>query len=244
MAKAMKTSAKLRGRNQGGFSLLELLIAIVILAVVVAVIVKGVTQLQKTNTNQAVNVDLTQQSRQFMDQVVADLHQAGFPNSNMFDTATQLLMAPGGCLPGAAPQPCSAAGLVQVTSTQVQYEGDVDGTGVSEIFVQLSPTAGPCPCTLRRGAVSKVNYLATAAPPTYYTEVDGVMNLNIFTAYDKFGNVVALPCGTATPGVCSDGSSIRNIKNIGILLNVRSNTPNPQTGAYTNVTMSTEAKVQ
>ncbi len=56
MAKAMKTSAKLRERSQGGFSLLELMIAIVILAVVVAVIVSGVTQLQKSNTNQAVNV--------------------------------------------------------------------------------------------------------------------------------------------------------------------------------------------
>jgi prepilin-type N-terminal cleavage/methylation domain-containing protein len=228
MAKAMKTSAELRGRTQGGFSLLELLIAIVILAIVMAVIVSGVTELQKTNTNQAVNVDLTQESRQFMDQVVADLHQAGFPSVEMFDLATST-----------ANPNLYAVGLVSVSSTAIQYEGDVDGTGVSEVFVQLTPNAGPCPCTLRRGAVSKALYPANL--PTYYTEVDGVANLNIFTAYDKFGNVVPLPC---TAGVCADGSSINNIKDIGILLNVRSNTPNPQTGAYTNVTMSTEAKVQ
>jgi len=242
--KAIGRFASIRERSQGGFSLLELTIAIAVLAVVVAVIVSGVTQLQKTNTAQAVNVDLTQESRQFMDQVVEDLHQAGFPSTAMFDPATQLLMAPGGCLPGAAPQPCYAAGLVQVTSSQIQYEGDVDGTGVSEIFVQLSPAGGPCPCKLLRGAVLKANFLATGAAPTYYTEVDGVNNLNIFTAYDKFGNVVALPCGTVTVGVCADGSSITNIKDMGVLLNVQSNVPNPITHTYTNVTMSTEAKLQ
>ncbi len=229
MAKAMKTSAKLRERSQSGFSLLELMIAIVILAVVVAVIVSGVTQLQKSNTNQAVNVDLTQEARQFMDQVVQDLHQAGFPNSKMFDPATL------------AGNPNSyAVGLVSVTPTAIQYEGDVDGTGVSEVIVQLNPAGGPCPCTLRRGAISKALYVGGTLP-TYYTEVDGVMNLNIFTAYDKFGNVVPLNCGLA---VCADGSSILNIKDIGVLLNVRSNTPDAVTHTYTNVTMSTEAKIQ
>jgi prepilin-type N-terminal cleavage/methylation domain-containing protein len=229
MAKVMKTSTKLRERSQCGFSLLELLIAIVILSIVVAVIVSGVTQLQKSNTNQAVNVDLTQEARQFMDQVVLDLHQAGFPNSKMFDPLTL------------AGNPNNyAVGLVSVSPTAVQYEGDVDGTGVSEVIVQLSPSGGPCPCTLRRGAISKALY-AGGTLPTYYTEVDGVMNLNIFTAYDKAGNVVPLNCGA---GVCADGSSIGNIKDIGILLNVQSNVQNPVTHTYTNVTMSTEAKIQ
>jgi len=236
--KAIGRFARIRERSQGGFSLLELLIAIVILAVVVAVIVNGVTQLQKTNTSQAVNVDLTQESRQFMDQVVEDLHQSGFPSVKSFDTATSL-----------AQPNLYAVGLVNVSSTQIQYEGDVDGStvcnpicsGVSEVIVQLSPQGGPCPCKLLRGSVSKASFLATGAAPTYYTEVDGVNNLNIFTAYDKFGNVVPLPC---VAGVCADGSSIANIKDIGMLLNVRSNVPNPLTNTYTNVTMSTEAKLQ
>jgi len=234
MMNATEEAANFEEGRQRGFSLLELLIAIVILAVVVAVIVGGVTQLQKTNTNQAVNVDLTQQSRQFMDQVVADLHQAGFPSVAMFDLTTS-----------AGNPALYSVGLVSVSSTAIQYEGDVDGTGVSEIFVQLNPAAGPCPCTLRRGSVSKANYLATGVGPTYYTEVDGVANLNIFTAYDKAGNVIPMPCGlTAGAYICADGSSMNNIKDIGILLNVRSNTPNLTTGAYTNVTMSTEAQIQ
>ena len=237
MAKTMNFSIKLRERTQRGFSLLELSIAMVILAVVIAVIVSGVTQLQKTNASQAINVDLTQESRQFMDQIVEDLHQAGFPSIAMFDTVTS-----------AANPNLYAVGLVSVSTTQIQYEGDVDGSttcnpicsGVSEVIVQLSPTGGPCPCKLLRGAVSKALY-AGGTLPTYYTEVDGVNNLNIFTAYDKAGNVIPLPCAA---GVCADGSSIANIKDIGILLNVKSNTPNPITNTYTNITMSTEAKIE
>lgn len=227
--KAIGRFARIRERGQDGFSLLELMITIVVLSVVVAVIVSGVTQLQKSSTSQAVNVDLTQESRQFVDQVVEDLHQAGFPSVTMFDTATS-----------AANPNLYAVGLVSVSTSQIQYEGDVDGTGVSEVIVQLSPLGGPCPCKLLRGAVSKIQF-AGGTLPTYYTEVDGVNNLNIFTAYDKAGNVIPLPCGA---GVCADGSSISNIKDIGVLLNVRSSQPNPTTGTYSFVTMSTEAKVQ
>jgi len=229
MAKATNFSIKLRERTQRGFSLLELSIAMVILAVVIAVIVSGVTQLQKTNASQAINVDLTQESRQFMDQIVEDLHQAGFPSIAMFDTVTS-----------AANPNLYAVGLVSVSTTKIQYEGDVDGNGVSEVIVELLPAAGPCPCTLQRGAISKVLY-SGGTNPQYYTEVDGVNNLNIFTAYDKAGNVIPLPCAA---GVCADGSSIANIKDIGILLNVKSNTPNPITNTYTNITMSTEAKIE
>ena len=229
MAKAMNFSIKLRERTQRGFSLLELSIAMVILAVVIAVIVSGVTQLQKTNVSQAINVDLTQESRQFMDQIVEDLHQAGFPSIAMFDTVTS-----------AANPNLYAVGLVSVSTTKIQYEGDVDGNGVSEVIVELLPAAGPCPCTVQRGAISKTLY-SGGTNPQYYTEVDGVNNLNIFTAYDKAGNVIPLPCAA---GVCADGSSIANIKDIGILLNVKSNTPNPITNTYTNITMSTEAKIE
>jgi prepilin-type N-terminal cleavage/methylation domain-containing protein len=230
--------------RQRGFSLLELLLVLGILGVVLGVVVSGV-QLVKTNTTQADNVDLTQESRQFMDQVVQDLHYTGFPPVGMFNAATQLLMAPNGCL-AVAPQTCYAAGLVSISSNAIQYEGDVDGTGVSEIFVQLSPAAGPCPCALRRGQVSKFQFVNAGAVPAYYTEVDGVMTLNVFSAYDFAGNAIALPCTPVggAPAICADGvTPISDIKNVGLLLNVQSKTPDPTTRAFTAVTVTTEAKI-
>jgi prepilin-type N-terminal cleavage/methylation domain-containing protein len=240
MAKAMAKFAKIRKGGQGGFSLLELLITVVILVTVVGLVVRGVAQLERNNTTQAVNVDLAQQSRQFMDQVVQDLHQSSFPSSAMFDLTTS-----------AANPNLFANGLISISSTSIQYEGDVDGSGVSEVFVQLSPAGGPCPCVVQRGAVLKTLYAAGSAP-TYYTEVDGVMNLNLFAAYDFAGNAIPLPCTNSTyvtsatyvPAICADGiTPITNIKNIGILLNVQSKAPSPTTGAYTNVTVSTGAKI-
>ena len=245
MSKAIVKLETTCRRGQRGFSLLELLLVLAILGVVLGVVLSGV-RLLKTNTSQAVNVDLTQESRQFMDQVVQDLHYAGFPPVGMFNQATQLLMAPGGCLTG-APQTCYAAGLVSISSNAIQYEGDVDGTGVSEIFVQLSPAGGPCPCALRRGQVSKFQFVNAGAVPAYYTEVDGVMTLNVFSAYDFAGNAIALPCtpvAGVTPTICADGiTPITDIKNVGLLLNVQSKTADPTTKAYTNVTVSTEAKI-
>lgn len=245
MSKAIVKLETIRKRGQRGFSLLELLVVLVVLGVVLGVVVSGV-QLVKTNTTQADNVDLTQESRQFMDQVVQDLHYTGFPQVGMFDPATQLLMAPGGCL-SVAPQTCYAAGLVSISSNAIQYEGDVDGTGVSEIFVQLSPAGGPCPCALRRGQVSKFQYVTAGTAPAYYTEVDGVMTLNVFSAYDFAGNAITLPCTPVvgvTPTICADGvTPITNIKNVGLLLNVQSKTPDPTTKAFTAVTVSTEAKI-
>jgi prepilin-type N-terminal cleavage/methylation domain-containing protein len=240
MAKTIEELARIRERGQSGFSLLELLITVVVLVVVVGVVVTGVTQLQRNNTTQAVNVDLTQETRQFMDQVVQDLHQTGFPSVATFDLTTST-----------ANPNLFSNGLISISSTAIQYEGDVDGTGVSEVFVQLVPAGGPCPCVLQRGAISKALY-AGGAVPTYYTEADGVTNLNIFTAYDKAGNAIALPCTNAgyvttapfVAATCADGiTPTTDITNVGLLLNVQSKTPSPTTGAFTNVTVVTEAKI-
>ena len=65
---------------QGGFSLLELMVVLAILSVVLAVVMSGVTELQKKSSSETAKVDLTQQSRQFMDQIVKDLHHSGYPS--------------------------------------------------------------------------------------------------------------------------------------------------------------------
>lgn len=221
----------LSSEGQRGFSLLELVIVVAILTTVLGVVVRGTIELQKRSAIETTTVDLTQQSRQFMDQVVKDLHHAGYPSVRMYDPATS-----------AANPALYGQGLVSISSNAIQFEGDVDGSGnVSVVFVQLNPLNGPCPCTLQRGSVYKQAYLA-GNMPQYYTQVDNVMNLNPFSAILNDGTATELPCSIAAGG-CPDGNSMANIKAVGLTLNVRTAAPSGEDGAFSTVSMASEAKI-
>jgi prepilin-type N-terminal cleavage/methylation domain-containing protein len=224
MRKLMGRTKK-HGREKG-FTIIELMFTVAILTVVVGVVVQGLTRLMQRNTIETTKVDLTQESREFMDQVVNDIHQAGYPDLKTFDPATKPL---GYADPGVA-----TPGLVSATPSALQFEGDVDGTGtVSEVFIQLIPANGPCPCTIQRGAVSKALWQAGALP-SYYTEVTNVNNTNIFQGYDNGGNNVPLV------GAIPVGSL--NLAAIEITLSVRATSPDTN-GIYPIINMSTSAKI-
>ena len=205
-----------------GFTLIELIISVAILTVVVGVVVQGLTKLQQRNTMEAVKVDLTQESREFMDQIVSDIHQAGYPSLKMFDPASK---------PLGLNDPGVSQGLLNVTPSALQFEADVDGSGtVSEVFIQLSPLNGPCPCTIQRGTISKLSWQG-GTQPFYYTEVNNVNNTNIFQGYDNAGNNVPL-----------NGAPSNNLAAIEITLSVRSPTLDTS-GTYPIITMSTASKI-
>jgi prepilin-type N-terminal cleavage/methylation domain-containing protein len=212
---------KKRGRQQG-FTMIELMVSVTILTVVVGVVVEGLTKLMQRNKTETTKVDLTQESREFMDQIVNDIHQAGYPSLKTFDPATKPL---GVNDPGVA-----TPGLVSATPSSLQFEGDVDGTGVvQEVYIQLNPLNGPCPCTIQRGTVPKS--AGPAAVPAYYTEVNNVNNTNIFQGYDVAGNNVPLL-----------GGPTNNLKAIEITLSVKASSPDTN-GLYPTITMSTSAKI-
>ncbi|PYX22953.1 MAG: hypothetical protein DMG82_13095 [Acidobacteria bacterium] len=217
--------------HEAGFSLLELLMVVAILTVVLGVVVRGAVELQARSATEVAKVDLTQQSRQFMDQVVKDLHHAGYPSVRMYDQATST-----------ANPALYGQGLISISSNAIVFEGDVDGSGnVSVVFVQLNPLNGPCPCILQRGSVYKQAYLA-GNMPQYYTQVDNVMNLNPFSAILNDGTTTELPCTIATGG-CPDGNSMANVKAVGLALNVRTGNPSMEDGKFSTITMSLEAKI-
>ena len=203
---------------------MEMMIVLAILSIVSGVIVQGITDTQARNVVEATKTDLTQESRQFMDQVVSDVHQAGFPSIRMFDPAS--LTSSTVC----ASDNNVACGLLSVTSTAIQFEGDVDGTGVSEVYVQLNHTRGGCPCTVQRGTVAK----SVGGAPPYYTEVTNVMNTAVFSAYFFDGSSVTLP---------ASATDLPNIKSISMTLYVRSTQFDPKTLLYPTVTMASSAKV-
>jgi prepilin-type N-terminal cleavage/methylation domain-containing protein len=186
----MKTNMKIPARFQckprrRGFSVIELMVVITIVTIVLASILTQLEQVQQRATAEQGKIDEFQQTRDFFDQVYNDTRQIGYPNVRNFDTT-------GWALP-LANHKRVAIGLVKLTSTQMVFEGDLDGTGsVSEVSYALNGS-GTCPGCLQRAQVAKV----AADPVTgqsafvYNTEVQNVTNATIFKAYDGSGTDIS-----------------------------------------------------
>ena len=210
-----------RARVERGFSLLELIVVLAILTTVMGVLTDGIMQVQKKSASDVAKIGVAQESRQFMDQILRDLRQSGFPSLAMFDPATGATSS----------STYVAAGLISFSSSAIQFEGDIDGSGVSEVYIQVVvPSSGTCPCTLQRGTVLK----SVGGSPAYYTELDNLMTQNVFTAYEFDGT--AYNSATETLG---------SIKNIGITLYVQSPQPdsNISSTTYPTTTMVSEARI-
>jgi len=228
-----QSSQTVRHLSQHGFTLLELMISVAILSAVIGVVVEGMKNIQIRNTNDVNKVGLTQESRQFMDQILRDLRQSGNPGLAMFDVAT---LSSTGCTPSGVP--CCAAntnvacGLTSFSSSAITFEGDIDGSGVSQVTVKLAQdmTGAACttvPCILLRGTVLK----SVGGTPPYYTELTGVINTSIFSATEYDGSTY----------VTTDGLS--QIRNVGATIYVRGNQPDAGTGVYPEVTLVSAARL-
>ena len=174
----MKARNEVR-RRQKGFSLIELLTVVVILMLVTGVVFQQIDLVQKRARQEDVKMDLTQESREFLDQMVRDLHTSGYPNKRMYTVNVVN-----------NDDNRNAVGLVQVTSTSLWFEGDVDGDGqVDSIQYRLQAPGGQCPCLLQRSQLVKAN----GTPP-----MKQVTNFNM-----EVNNVInsggAFPIGGASP---------------------------------------------
>ena len=215
-----------------GFSLIEMLIAVAIVTAVIAVVVQGITKMQRRSFVEGSKIDTVQETRDFIDQMVRDIHNVGYPAPKVNP------------FPGANCNPTDnanvACGLIYFSPTQIKYEADLDGSGtVYQVWVQLAVgPSGGCPCILQRGAVTKAQVLA-GTPPTYFTEVNGVLNsgdgtgnatytislpgsgsyttygtADVFSSLDSDGTILN-PVGT-----CTSASACSSIRNIQITANV------------------------
>src|SRR5437879_6121779 len=160
---------RMQGTGQNGFSLLEMLIVLAILSAVLAVTMTAISDVQKRSRVEGARVDLTQESREFVEQMVRDLHQSGYPTSAMYTT-----------VPTDVTTQTYAVGLISGTETSATFEGDVDGDGVVDVvqYKLISDPASPagkCPCILQRGAAQKLTGTAVL-PGAFDTEVDQVIN--------------------------------------------------------------------
>jgi len=242
-----------RGR---GFSLLEMMVVLAILSVVLGVVVKGMIEMQRRNSAENSKVDTVQETRDFIDQMVRDVHDIGYPPGRVVNNN-----------PACAGNANVACGLIQFSPTQIRYEGDLDGTGtVYQVWMQLLvPASGNCPCTLQRGVISKAAALA-GAQPTYFAQVNGVLNsgdgaggsvypvvmpntavnynlyatADVFDAYFNDATQYVSPAGTYSCNTVLDCSAIRSLQ---ITANVAPTYADPATKSYQVYSITSKARL-
>ena len=188
---------KVKARRQSGFSLVELLMVVLLLTIVVGALFTQIDRAQVRYRVEDQRLDMTQQEREFIDQFVRDLHQAGYPAASMYSAGVA--------------NPNSVAGgtygLISLSDSDVQIEGDTDGNGSVE-SIEYSYDA-TCQC-IRRSSLVK----GTPGPATNFTEVQGVISTSqkIFAAYDTNGNSIDLSSAV------TDTATLKTIKSVRITL--------------------------
>jgi prepilin-type N-terminal cleavage/methylation domain-containing protein len=246
-----------------GFSLMELLVVTVILMAVMGTVFTYINLAQRRFDTEQTKIDMTQQSREFMDSVARDLHMAGYPNRRMFQ--------PGFLGATWYDSPRVATGIVSMSATTLLMEGDADNDGqVDSVLYQLvpdfpvgAPIPNQCPCRLQRGTLVK-QVAPTPAPmnqgaPAFYIEAQGIINsagaiplgnvglgnfagyVNepIFRAYDVAGAPIALPVDLNTMNPVTGQSRVFDIRAIRVTLNVLGSQADNQTRVRPVMSIST-----
>jgi prepilin-type N-terminal cleavage/methylation domain-containing protein len=178
-----------RKHFESGFTLIEIMVVLLILSAVLAVVFTDISRVQQRYRTESAKLDITQESREYLDQIVRDLRMAGYPAQRTFTYG----VLPAAGVPNADQDKRAAVGLVWVSASDLVFEGDIDGNGtVTSVRYTLQANGGTCPCTLQRSQRNKVNGdprptdLGGAQPFVYNVNLDNVINSN--GLFDSEGN--------------------------------------------------------
>lgn len=213
-----------------------------ILLLVVVAAFDQITQLQKKTASETSRSDMSQEAREFVDQTVRDLHQAGYPKASMFANASTIN------------DPWVAAGIVSVSPTQLVLEGDVnsDGQVYSVNISYLNAAAGDpnCPC-IRRSAVPKVAGSPVTQPVALnYVETEHVMapgigagqsGEDLFAYYQQDGTQI--PIAATGVDINTDPVTIAKISTVKVNLSLLSNVVDPATGNLIRTSLSSSVRL-
>jgi prepilin-type N-terminal cleavage/methylation domain-containing protein len=256
-----------RKTSQRGFSLLEMITVVAILTLIMSAVFKQVISVQQRYRTEETKLDIAQESREFLDQMVRDLHQAGYPTTRIYAAGPVAAGGAGLATPAVNDQRV-AAGLVQYAYNDLWFEGDVDGDGQVEIVrYTLSAPGGTCPCTIQRSQATKLNSTAPLSQPAtnYATELQNVINSGgvygisgtgpggatnetlygglegprIFQAFNASGTAVA-PTDIAT-----NAAALASIRSIQITINVlgKQSGSDLQTGRRPAISLAATARI-
>jgi prepilin-type N-terminal cleavage/methylation domain-containing protein len=219
---------RLAGSRQGGFSLLEMIMVLLILGIVSAGLFMQINDAQQRSYTEQVKLDNFQEARDFVDQFFRDINEIGYPNSRMVDT-TSLSWSPPLTTPTAYTWANPyindnrlAMGLVMIDANTIQFEGDMNGNGAVQSVMYMINGSGNCSLCLQRSQVAKVagNPL-TGQTQNWGTETNDVISNPIFTYFQADGTqITSLPVDISTS---SGAQTIASIKTIKISLVIRNN---------------------
>jgi prepilin-type N-terminal cleavage/methylation domain-containing protein len=214
-------------KRHSGFSLLELMIVMILVLLISGVILQVINLAGARSATEQAKTDVFQEAREFMDQMSRDLRQAGYPSPRNMDPSvfTEVPFIN---------DMRAAAGVVQVSATDLHFEGDTDGSGtVKVVRYHLESTGIGCPC-LKRSELPKVDGdpLTEQTAAEYQVEVQGVQNTNIFSAYNN-GTAVTLPVDITTGG----GNTMAMVDTIQAMLTLESAAIDPQTRRKSVITL-------
>jgi prepilin-type N-terminal cleavage/methylation domain-containing protein len=225
---------------QDGFSLIETMIVVAVITIIMASVFKSINLTQQTSASQQVKLDLTQQTREFMDQLTRDLRSTGYPNWRNMDPNSAVIVTT---------NQNNAPGLIKIDIGTLWFAGDVDGTenyvaGVPQgtalvkiiRYDSVPAGGGPnCPCLRRteflRNGGDPVVDAANPGVAVAQLEIQNVQNGTaadpIFTAYDPTtGAAVALPVDFT-----GNATTVAKINSLKVVLEVQS-LYKDSTGAY------------
>lgn len=240
MKSALKKSGVRGTEKQRGFSLIEMLVVTAVITIIMGSVFQSINITQQKSQSEQIKLDLTQQAREFIDQLTRDLRNAGFPyKRNMANGVVDTDPNNPNVAPfntySSAYDKYNAPGLIYVDNGSLWFAGDLDGTqvaaGIANVkivrydYVAAGNNQPNCPCLRRtefvRAGGDPFVDASNVGANVQQLEIQNVQNGNnaanaIFTVYDNTGNAIALPINF------DSGATIAGINSLKVVLTVQS----------------------